>query len=219
MYKLIAFDYDGTLADTFDFHVKSIGHILRSCGSRVDDREVGELIGKTLKYIFDKTLPCEKHALAVETMEKFYGDIPTEYWEYVKLFDGVEKTLSGLKQRGLKLALVTNSHRKLIEASLCHVKIYSYFDFIEAADEDSYNKEQRIEKVIQRSKIEKNKILYVGDTSGDVKDAQKSGIKACLVNNKSSWIHREKTNIFDLRPDLTISSIKELLEIIKINGS
>lgn len=30
-YRVIAFDYDGTLVDTFRFHVNTIGRIVREC--------------------------------------------------------------------------------------------------------------------------------------------------------------------------------------------
>ena len=39
-YRVIALDYDGTLVDTFRFHVNTIGRIVRGCGACASKEEI-----------------------------------------------------------------------------------------------------------------------------------------------------------------------------------
>ena len=51
-YRVIAFDYDGTLVDTFRFHVNTIGRIVRECGACASKEEIARLVGIPLDAIF-----------------------------------------------------------------------------------------------------------------------------------------------------------------------
>lgn len=211
-YKLIAFDYDGTLADTFEFHKQSIGDILRSCGSNATDVDMERLVGKTLKYILDNTLEEAKHELALEKLECFYTNIPESYWHQMKLFSDTQETLRQLKEK-VEIALITNSHELLIKSSLKYFNILHYFDFVETADKDVYDKKTRIINLINKSHIEREEILYVGDTSGDIRDAYSTGVDSCLILNENSWINREEININQVKPNYIVHSVSGLLDL------
>lgn len=53
-YRVIAFDYDGTLVDTFRFHVNTIGRIVRECGACASKEEIARLVGIPLDAILNK---------------------------------------------------------------------------------------------------------------------------------------------------------------------
>lgn len=213
-YKLIAFDYDGTLVDTFRFHSETIGKIVRDCGSHISKQEMDALIGKTLQYIFEQTLPKEKYNLAEKKLEKFYQNIPIYYWKSMSLMERAKEVLIYLHKNDIKIALVTNSHKKLVFASLQYFGLQNLFDWIEAADENSYHKEDRMRKILSMAEVSANKALYVGDTSGDIRDAHNVGMDSCLVYNKFSWIHRENVNVEAVKSEYIIRSLSDLSSII-----
>lgn len=53
----------------------------------------------------------------------------------MKLIEYVKETLDELKMQGVRIALITNSHRDLISASLAYFQLDSYFDWVLAAGE------------------------------------------------------------------------------------
>ena len=51
-YRVIAFDYDGTLVDTFRFRVNTIGRIVRECGACASKKKLARLVGIPLDANF-----------------------------------------------------------------------------------------------------------------------------------------------------------------------
>lgn len=213
-YQLIAFDYDGTLVDTFHFHAKTIGKVVRDCGAVISDREMEGLIGKTLRSIFEQTLPEVKWERAQKHLCTFYKNIPEIYWKEMSLIGPVREVLKEMRERGIKTALVTNSHKVLVEASLKQFRLEKLFDWVEAADMDSYHKEERIRRMLRGLQIPEQKTLYVGDATGDMRDARETGMKSCLLLHPGAWIYREENGVKKVMSDYTVSEISELLRIL-----
>ena len=86
-YRVIAFDYDGTLVDTFRFHVNTIGRIVRECGACASKEEIARLVGIPLDAIFEQTLPKGKNEEALLKLKKLYKNILPSDWQNMKLIE------------------------------------------------------------------------------------------------------------------------------------
>ena len=103
----------------------------------------------------------------------------------------ITEILGELKDRGIKLAVVTTDDAYITEKCLKAIDVYDYFDFIYTDDGKNPTKPDPyyINKFCEDSGIEKSEILMVGDTQTDVLFAKNSGVKfmgvAKTENNKA----------------------------------
>lgn len=212
-YDLIAFDYDGTLVDTIAFHTVTISSIVRACGTPMDDAAVRQHLGGTLVHIFGQILPREKVAGAIEKLRHLYEDIPPRYWDYITVVEGTEATLSALKARGVRLALITNSHYRLIAQSLEHFNLGRFFDLVLGDDEICRNKLERFDKMTAFFQVPPERILYVGDSATDVRDAHAKGFDAAILDTDASWFHQIRPQPAEtLGADYLITAMNALLD-------
>ena len=215
-YKLIIFDYDGTLVDSHRFHMLTIYDVLKSCGSTGTIEQMRECMGISIKRILENMLPEEKRQEAAETLERFYCHVPDKWWPEVKVIDGAFDVLKAVRQAGMKTALVTNSHHRLVDASLEHFGFKSYFDWVIAADERAHKKEERLELLLQLSGVKKSDCLFVGDTASDMIDCRSAGFDAVLVDDVSSWIRIYPTLPEGFVPDWTVDSLRKIPALLGI---
>ena len=110
MNKAVIFDLDGTLLDTLDDLTDSINAMLNEYGYRTLTRDrVSALIGSGAKKLIADALPeklsDEEFIKRLETYNRIYNASGSPK---TKLFDGIKEVLSELKNRGYRLAVLSN---------------------------------------------------------------------------------------------------------------
>lgn len=106
-----------------------------------------------------------------------------EYFERVKVFDGIEDVLEELHNRGVCMGIVTSKTREEYINDFIPFGIDKYFDIIVCADHTEKHKPhpEPILKFIELSGAEKDKAVYIGDTEYDMKCAKDAGIDFALA--------------------------------------
>ncbi|OZI42756.1 HAD hydrolase-like protein [Bordetella genomosp. 5] len=201
-YPLIAFDFDGTLADTLPWFE-----------SILDD--VAE------RYGFRKTTATERRALrrqGVQEILKFLG-IPlwkapailihvrermNEAGPQIPLFDGVADALTQLRARGVKLAVVSSNATENVQRVL-GPEISALFDDFECGT-DLFGKAAKLERLMQRHGVTPAQTALVGDEVRDVEAARKAGVASVAV----SWGYNDAEALRAERPDALLASVGEL---------
>ncbi|HEX2228574.1 MAG TPA: HAD-IA family hydrolase [Candidatus Binatia bacterium] len=113
----------------------------------------------------------------------------------------VRETLSALRERGVRLAVVSNFDSRLI-AILEGLDLASLFDRIFVSSSVGYAKpDPRIfEFVLNAQRLAPEKVLHVGDSvSNDIVGATAAGIKGILVDRKGTHEHGAVQRIGSLR--------------------
>jgi HAD superfamily hydrolase (TIGR01549 family) len=115
--------------------------------------------------------------------------------------------LKELKEKGLKLALSSNSPFDNVEPVLEKCDMAKYFDSIKISWETGKLKHEAVtfESILRKLGLDKSEVLMVGDSlETDINGAEKVGIKAILVDRKG---RREYEHI--------IRDLSELKEFIR----
>ena len=150
-----------------------------------------------------------KH-LKIRDNEQLARMVQSKWFDFVDsaLYPEVKKVLSVLKQRGLKLGLISNGYEKEIRFILETACLdRTAFDIIVGVDTISKTKPNPdiFKYTISKLNVKPEEAIFVGDSvEADYKGAENAGINALLIN-------RTEKKQTDLR---TIKNLEELLSQI-----
>jgi len=103
---------------------------------------------------------------------------------FVRPYSGVVPTLAKLKQRGLKLAIVTDAPVLQAWTRLTEMNIQDFFDVVVTFDDTGVRKPSELpfKKALEQLNVQAEEVLHVGDHPGrDVKGANALGMKTALA--------------------------------------
>ncbi len=207
-YKLIIFDWDGTLMD-------SQARIVDCLKSAADDLQLNQLTDNTLKNIIGLGLH--------EAISNLYPQLQNEQLIYFAdryryhfltanetpsgLFDNVKQMLEGLIDKGFMLAIATGKARRGLEPVLEETGLKHLFHGSRCADETrSKPHPQMLEELLDDFGIVADDAVMVGDTEYDMLMANSLGMDALAV---SYGVH-DKNDILKHKPLACVDSIMAL---------
>ncbi len=198
MVKAILFDMDGVLVDSIESWFRLFNKALKYFGRKEFtwqqflDEVWGGPIERDAKKFFGKT---------VDEVKKFYFDNFNSFKRNLKLFPNTEETLTKLKNKKLKLGIVTNTPKKQANKLLNYLKLEKYFDVVVGGDEVKNGKPapDLILLACKRLKIKPKDSIYVGDANVDIIAGKKA--KCFTVG-------------FKIDGDKKINNLKELIKVI-----
>src|SRR5437899_152947 len=102
-FRAALFDFDGTLADSFEAITASTNHVRESyCLPELPEEVVREYVGFGLTTLVEQLVPGADPA---EAVARYRAHHPSVMYSGTKLMPGVAETLPILHQRGLKLGV------------------------------------------------------------------------------------------------------------------
>ena len=176
MFKIVAFDLDGTIAETIPMCIKAF----RNGVSPYTDHELSE---DEILHTFGlnevgmvKAVVSQNWEAAVEN---FYSQYEALHNEVTEVFPGILKLFSLLKKKKIILALITGKGKQSCKITLEKLGILKAFDEILYGSEIAPNKKENIEYLLKKYNISKEEFCYIGDTVQDIQTCQKAGV-SCL---------------------------------------
>ncbi len=213
--KAFIFDFDGTLIDSVDAHIRSwIIAIEKVLKVRISYDEVYPLIGLSGVDIIKELLG--------DLGLKHYGEIrrikDRAYLMMVRsglvqLFPGVTKLLRVLKLSNYKVALASSTPTHILMHLSQYLGIDNYIDLYVGGDEVRVGKPnpEIFLRAIKLLNLNPKETIIVGDTPYDVKPAKELGSVAVLVNRNLSEVSPKPDYAFPLFHELTEVVLKSLI--------
>jgi len=216
--KAVLFDLGGTLIKTTEIpHVMK--RILKHRGINRSLKDISQAWMKAEKELNFRDLTklldefwvqwnlCILSNLQIKSnIRRLAKFIATHWWDYsnVCLYPDAEETLPLLKERGLKIGLVTNGLQSDISEILPKVGLQNFFDIIVVID--TLRKMKPDTEVflyaLQRLKTAPSEAIFIGDEiETDYKGAKRSGLTAYLIN-RNGKVHNERLNKISSLDDL-----------------
>ncbi|MDI6903627.1 MAG: HAD-IA family hydrolase [Methanocellales archaeon] len=215
----VIFDYDGTLVNSFEAHLRSYRKLFSELGVEIEDEEVTKRFGRSTVAILLEVLPHKFHG-NVERLAWRKQQYFNEFLEGLRLYPGVKEVLEALKRRSVPTGLASSMNRLSLHRSLRDLGIERYFDAIVSADDIERGKpDPDILLEMARKLGEKpENCMVVGDSIHDVLAASKANMKIVIVANnpyqlreiegESVPIVKKMTDILEMCDLGTISGVK-----------
>lgn len=179
--RTILFDLDGTLLDSISLILASFRHTVKVHGAApVADARWLTTIGQPLRAQLGA---IARDAAELEAMAATYRDyFVAHHDEYVRAFPGVREALLRLRNRGVRMGIVSGKVRRGIERGLTHTRLAEFFDVLVGADDVPEHKPHPAPLLRASEELGAREALYVGDAPGDMEAARRAGMSAiaCL---------------------------------------
>jgi phosphoglycolate phosphatase len=214
-FRLIVFDWDGTLVDSTSIIARALQAACRDVGEPMPaDARATYVIGLGLADALAHVapaLPVERHAELADRYRSRYlgaeGDIP--------LFDGAAELLADLVGSGFLLAVATGKTRKGLDRALAQHGVGHLFAATRCSDEDAPKPNpEMLLHLMQRLGVTPDETLMVGDTTHDLELAARAGVQAVAV----AYGAHAAEEFAEFEPLATVNSLPELARWLRINA-
>lgn len=216
VYKAVIFDLDGTLINSLQDIADSMNRVLVSKGFSTHDYESYRyFVGKGLRNLVGCTLPEEQRT--DENILGLYADLLEDYekncLKKTILYRGIPNLLDALKERGLKLAILSNKADAFTKKISGELLVQWPFGVILGAKDDLPRKPDPTGALLLSKSlgVSPAEILYVGDTSVDMMTAIAAGMFSVGV----TWGFRTREELIKSGARAIIDKPLELLELLK----
>lgn len=206
MIKVVIFDFDGTLADTFDLIFAITNRLSVEFGYKQARKEEIPEIEKLspLQVINQSGISIFKVPFLLRRIRaEFQKEINN-----VSLFSGIKEMLLALKQQGYKLGIITSNGHKNVEFVLQKYDLL-IFDFL-ISGTTLFGKDKVIKKYLKAENIQPEEIVYIGDEARDINASKKAKVKVIAV----TWGFNSREVLSEYQPNALVDRPQELIEVI-----
>lgn len=210
--RLLAFDFDGTIADTLGEVHRIYNEMAPGFGLRaVHADEIPDLRQYSLKQLL-KELEIPKRkvpSLLTKGLRILRSRI-----RQIELIDGIREALTSLQPRFDHFGILTSNSGDNVELFLKHHGLEDLFDFISSKSKLS-GKAKHLKSILRTFSLKPSEMMYVGDELRDVKACQKVGIPIAAV----TWGFNAREALAKEEPDHLVDHPQQLLELIGMPNS
>ena len=213
-YKLIAFDLDGTVADTLADLAASVNAALSMSGLPGYPKEdYRHFVGNGVDNLIRTVLAgAYTPALAEKVKADFGAYYAAHSMDYTTDYPGIARLLSRLSADGVMTAVISNKPDAFVPTILGALYPGHRFTYLSGQREGVARKPapDALIQLLDRLQVGADETLYVGDSDVDVAFAHGAGVKVCGV----SWGFRGAEELKAAGADYLADTAEELAEVI-----
>jgi phosphoglycolate phosphatase len=206
-YKLIIFDFDGTLADSFPWFVQMVNAVaIKYKFKQIAPEEIDGLRSlSALQLVQHLEIPLWKMPMIANHVRQQM----TQDREGITRFAGVDQMLARLHQTGVTLALVTSNADENVRHVLGEENL-ALMSYIEC-DVSMFGKRARYRKILKQSGVRASETLSIGDEIRDIEASTQERIPFGAV----TWGY---THIDALKAHAPAEVFTQVDDILKLFG-
>lgn len=201
----IIFDFDGTIADSFDFVVDFLA--AEAGIAKPTDAQRQELRGQSMIAI-GRQFNLSWWRL-LRSFFRGRRDMQTKM-KRVQPFEGMPAVIKKLHAEGHELFMVSSNTVRNLHAFLHDHQLHTYFLEIYGGV-GLFSKAPTLRRLLKEQKLEKKDAVYVGDETRDVQAAQSVDMRVVAV----TWGFAQPTKLKALKPTAVANNPDELLRVLE----
>ncbi|MBR0568347.1 phosphoglycolate phosphatase [Azoarcus sp. L1K30] len=185
--RAVLFDLDGTLLDTVGDLAEASNRMLAELSRPLRSLdEIHSFVGKGLPNLVRRCLTEGGDATeaeierAITVFRRHYAEVNGQT---TRIYPGVTEVLEDLRQRRIKLAVVTNKAGDFTLPLLARMGLSSFFDAVVSGDTLAVKKPDPavLHHACELLQVEAGDALMIGDSQNDALAARGAGIPVLLV--------------------------------------
>jgi len=203
-YKLAAFDFDGTLADSLPCFLAAWDAAAHRYGFRpFDTADVERLRSSTMwEAIEYAEIAMWQIPMVMQFMRRHMADRA----HTVSLFPGIEEAIERLAARGVELAIVTSNGQAMVQRVLGpHAAFVRHL----RCDASLFGKRPKLRQVLAAAGVAAHEAIYVGDEIRDLRAARAEGIPFGGVE----WGFTAPATLRAAEPEVMFETVEALVGI------
>lgn len=213
MNKLVIFDLDGTLLDTLADIYEQMNIALAKFGYPERTYEqMRSFIGNGARKLVERSFGITDQEELEEKL-KYYNKIYTECGSTkTALYKGIDKVLINLKERGFKLAILTNKPQiSTDEVYKTYLESFN-FDMVVGQSGSVKCKPDKTAtlNILSELNVLPENTYFVGDGETDIITARNAGVKSIAV----TWGYRDKEQLLEAGATVFASTPEQLISLI-----
>ena len=205
--SIFVYDFDGTLADTFEDIAHSVNLTLTEMNLQSLDRGIiRKNIGSGLVNLMTRSLSClgcNDVETAVSLFQKHYG---IHLLDQTKLYPNVRETVDYFSNK--KNAILSNKPVSYIKKILDSLNFQNSFDLTLGGNSlDSRKPDPKgLQTIIKKLNCLAENVLMIGDSAVDVETGRNAGVLTCGV----TYGLGDQSSLHDSKPDYLIDDLSKL---------
>ena len=215
MIKGLIFDLDGTLIDSIKDITTSANLALKDYNYPTQNEDIVRLhTGNGFRKLIKELLPIDSNDELIDEVTKVYTNYYAKhYMDETSSYEGIYELLRLLQKENIKIAV--NSNKKNEYTTNLMKKIFDDIEFVATIGERENIKNKpdptSALEIINLMKLNKDEVMYVGDSEIDMKTGLNAGIKICAC----LWGFRTKEELEIFKPDVMVNKPIEIYNYIK----
>jgi phosphoglycolate phosphatase len=205
--NIIIFDFDGTIADTFDAVLNITNSLAKELGHKPPSPEdVKRLRNLDSREIIKQSgIPLFRLPFLLRRIK---SELRREIAQ-LQPIDGMKDALKSLKRRGDRLGIVTSNSEENVALFLETHGLGELFDFTYSGT-TLFGKARVINHILRKYGLSSDTVIYVGDETRDIEAAKRIGIQVIAV----SWGFNAEQALARQKPDFLIHSPSQLVNVV-----
>lgn len=208
-YRLILFDFDGTLLDSLNHAVVVYNRIAPKLGFRsITDVETA------------RSMPTRKllRALGIRfwslhRLVRAYQEEVARDPQKMPFHNGISQLIEKLSQRQLQLGILSSNKEETIRRHLQEADLERHFAFVVGYPK-LFGKAKAMKRILRQHSLQRNQLLYVGDEVRDIEAGHKAGIDTVAV----CWGFHAEAMLVDAKPTVLAYMPDDVLNFINRDG-
>lgn len=185
----VIIDLDGTLLDTVaDLAAATNSMLLDFDQAQVPLERVASYVGKGSEVLVHRALSGSldgrvEPALAARALASFYRHYERENGRQAQVYPGIHEGLAMMRERGLRLACVTNKPQRFADSLLAATGLAAAFELVLGGDALPRRKPNPMPllHVCERFAIAPERMVAIGDSVNDALAARAAGMPVLIV--------------------------------------
>lgn len=205
MMSTIIFDFDGTIADSFDYVVDFLAS--EAGIEKLDTEQRNSLRNLSMTGVVHQlNFPLWRMPRLYFKGRQVMGRAITK----VKPFDDMPETIRKLQAEGHELFIVTSNNLRNVHAFLHHHHLHTYFLKVYASV-SLFGKAGALRRLLKEQKLSIDNAIYIGDELRDIQAAESLKLRVIAV----TWGFASLNSLKSAKPLAIVDRPADLISVIE----